>query len=378
MASHYLLFQGMSEKGHPNDMIRMNRAELEKYICNINAANYERQRNYLGGSTNLSEYITRGVISLPYVRDLLLVNNTASAAYKLINELAWREYWHLVWQVRGKDIFEYIKPLRTVVRPGIPLAVIEADTGIKALDNGIRQLQQTGYIHNHMRMWLAGLICNVAHCDWRIGADWMHSNLIDGDYASNHLSWQWVAGSYTGKAYLPQQDNINTYTRSIQHGTYLDQPYELIADMATPDQLRELVTVAPKFSSTLPSSTITISELASASEILLYSPWTLDPQWHPESSALRLLLIDTDMFESGQFSQNVIDSIIWFSTQIQGMHIICAPVNGLASLSTRIIRKYYAGISEWPGQVETADLLYPQVPAKFYPSFSSFWKQAQK
>ena len=356
----------------------MTLAELETYILSINAEAYTRQRNYLGGSTGLSEYITRGSIGLPKVRELILQNNSPNDSYKLINELAWREYWQSVWQVRGNDIFEYIRPLPTKPRQGLPTAVLNANTGIAALDDGIKQLQQTGFIDNHMRMWLAGLICNVAHCEWKIAADWMHSQLIDGDYASNHLGWQWVAGSYTGKTYLPQQDNINTYTKTVQRNTYLDQPYDVIADMAVPTQLKEITTELPGYNSVLPKSTITIDGLKAEAEILLYSPWTLDATWHKESSAKRVLLIDTAMFSSGKFSQNVLDSIIWFAGQIPDLAIYCAPPKELKHLSAKIVRKDYPGIANWPGTAEPPELLYPQVPLKFYPSFSAFWKQAQR
>lgn len=364
-----------------NHITRMTRTELDGYIRNIDVVAYARQRNYIGGSTGLSEYITRGAISLPNVRQLLLEKNTSEAAYKLLNELAWREYWHLVWRMKGDGIFEYIRPLRTTVRPGIPTAILAANTGINALDDGIRQLQQTGYIHNHMRMWLAGLICNVARCDWKVGADWMHSYLIDGDYASNHLSWQWVAGSYTGNPYLPQQDNINTYTETVQHNTYLDQPYSVIADMAVPAELLETSALPPLLKPTgqLPANTTTIEALTkTTSEILLYSPWTLDGLWRSESLATRLLLLDSDMFGDGKFSQNTIDSIVWFAGQIPGLEIICEQPTVLTGLASRISRKYYAGISNWPGQVDPNEALYPQIEPKFYPSFSAFWKQAQK
>lgn len=359
-------------------MNRLTILELEDYIRSIDVSKYRELRNYLGESTELSEYITRGFITLPHVRNLLLEQNTPDASYKLINELAWREYWHLVWQTRGDDIFEYIRPLSQPRRQGIPLAVLYADTGIKALDDGIRQLQQNGYIHNHMRLWIAGLICNVAQCDWRIGADWMHSYLIDGDYASNHLSWQWVAGSYTGQQYLPQQDNINTYSRTLQSGTYLDNTYDFIKDMPIPEQLLAIEPILPKHNGELPKNTISIEELSNSASVLLYSPWTLDPNWLNHVDATRVLLLDSDSFTSEKYSQNVYDSITWFSNQIKDLKILIAAPKELAHLESIISRKQYTGISDWPGQFEQAERIYPEVPIKFYPSFSAFWKQATK
>lgn len=359
-------------------MTRMNISELEDYISQIDAAEYGQRRNYLGGSTNLSEYITRGVISLPRVRDLLLKSNSPEAASTLLKELAWREYWQQVWQIRGDDIFSYFRPLPVEPRAGIPEAVLKAQTGIVALDKSIEQLQATGYIHNHERLWLAGLICNIAKCDWRLGAQWMHEQLIDGDYASNHLSWQWVAGSYTGKPYLPQQDNINSYTGTVQKNTYLDTSYEIITDMPIPEQLQSVCLELPRHVGMLPGSTVSIADLAVENEILLYSPWTLDPVWRSGSPAKKVILVDSEMFSAGSFSQNVIDSILWFTNQIPNLQIVYAQPADLVPLSQKIVRKSYPGISDWPGQVDKPELLYPNVPSKFYPSFSAFWKQAQK
>ena len=357
---------------------RLSLTELENYIRTIDAAKYTRTRNYIGGSTRLSEYISRGMISLPRVRELVLENNSFSAAFKFLNELAWREYWQVTWTAIGDDIFEYIRPIKDTVRSAMPEAVVTANTGIVALDAGIRQLQTTGFIDNHMRMWLAGLICQVAKCDWKVGAAWMHSYLIDGDYASNHLSWQWVAGSYTGKPYLPQQDNINTYTESVQRNTYLDQGYGEIASMEIPERLLETVEVESAHSAVLPNSTITLEELKNTDTLLLYSPWTLDPLWRKDEMITRVVLIDSDEFGHGRFSQNVIDSIVWFAEQVPGLKIICEPVAILDGLTAKIIRKSYPGIVNWPGDVDAPEKLFPQVPVAFYPSFSSYWKQIKK
>ncbi len=358
---------------------RLSLPELEQYIKSIDAKRYSQQRNYLGGSTNLSEYITRGFISLPRVRALLLQGNSEQDAYKLLNELAWREYWQHTWRIRKEQIFDYIRELNFQPKNGIPTAVLEAKTGITAIDEGIRQLYETGYIHNHMRMWIAGLVCNVAKCDWKVGATWMHSYLIDGDYASNHLSWQWVAGSYTGSAYLPQQDNINTYSRTLQLGSYLDNSYEFIRDMPVPSQLNIIQEYIPQHDSQQLLSTITLDELNTNETLLLYSPWTLDPLWRSDEIAQRVLIMPSDIFADHCFSQNVLDSISYFQSQIAGLKTIYLnSVQILELKAQNIYRKDYPGINDWPGSVDPVELLYPGVPPKFYPSFSSYWKQVTK
>ena len=81
---------------------------------------------------------------------------------------------------------------RNVVDSQLPEAVVKAETGIKMLDQAIKNLYETGYVHNHARMWIASLVC-VGQTKWQIPAKWLYYNLLDGDPASNNLSWQWFA-----------------------------------------------------------------------------------------------------------------------------------------------------------------------------------------
>lgn len=357
-----------------------NYADLEHYILSIDPKRYEQQRNYLGGSTRLSEYITRGVISLPRVRELILENNNDAASFKLLNELTWREYWQQTWRVRGDEIFSPFREI-TQKRAGLPKNVVEASTGIEVLDAGIRQLYETGYIHNHLRMWIAGLVCNIAQCDWRAGADWMMTHLIDGDYASNHLSWQWCAGAYTGKPYLPQQANINEFSNMVQRGTFLDTSYETLSARTIPDALTELVSLQdiPIIPGALPEgiTEISLDDIKDTRQVLLYSPWTLDPNWQTDSTATRVLVLE-DLFFDGTFSANVLRSVLKFNDWIPNCKILRTTAADLDRLTGSLIRKNYPAIRNWPGAVDTVELLYPSVPEKFYQSFSAFFKQAQK
>ena len=118
-------------------------------------------------------------------------------------------------------------------------AIIEAETGIEAVDQAIIELYQTGYMHNHMRMYVASICCNIANSHWLQPAKWMYSHLLDGDLASNQLSWQWIAGSFSNKKYFANQDNINTYFRSTQKGTFLDVDYDHFNVIKTPQALTE-------------------------------------------------------------------------------------------------------------------------------------------
>jgi deoxyribodipyrimidine photo-lyase len=98
----------------------------------------------------------------------------------------------------------------------------------------VRTLYETGYLHNHARMWLASYVVHVRKVDWRIAADWLYGHLLDGDLASNHLSWQWVAGTGSKKPYLFNAANVARYAPAPWHspGSVIDQSYEALDRLA--------------------------------------------------------------------------------------------------------------------------------------------------
>lgn len=71
----------------------------------------------------------------------------------------------------------------------------KGQTGYPLIDAGMRELWQTGYMHNRVRMIVASFLTKNLLIDWRIGAEWFLDTLVDADLASNSASWQWVAGS---------------------------------------------------------------------------------------------------------------------------------------------------------------------------------------
>jgi deoxyribodipyrimidine photo-lyase len=82
-------------------------------------------------------------------------------------------------------------------------------------------------------MWLASYLVHLRKTDWQAGASWMYRHLLDGDLASNTLSWQWVAGTLTGKPYLFNAENVERYAPQwSSRGTALDQDYDALDDFA--------------------------------------------------------------------------------------------------------------------------------------------------
>jgi deoxyribodipyrimidine photo-lyase len=223
------------------------KTQLLAYVSTIDPKNYERTRNSLKGSvTMLSPYITAGVVSLTDIKNQILSQNSIQTSFKLIQELAWRDYFQSVLRSLGHGTFKSIKREQEFAQYNdMPTAVLEAKTGIKVIDKAVTKLYETGYLHNHERMWLAMLVCNIAGTDWKTGAKWMYYYLIDGDLASNTLSWQWVAGTFSSKKYFANQENLNKYGNSQdkQFGTVLDKSYEELSqnsdDKIAPKQFED-------------------------------------------------------------------------------------------------------------------------------------------
>ena len=80
------------------------------------------------------------------------------------------------------------------------------------MDAVIRDLTMDGYVHNHARMWFAAYAVHWLKVDWREAADWFENHLLDGDKASNHLSWQWVASLFGSKPYYFNKENLSRFT----------------------------------------------------------------------------------------------------------------------------------------------------------------------
>ncbi len=116
-------------------------------------------------------------------------------------------------------------------------AVYKATTGIEAIDNAIKKLYSSGYTHNHVRMYTASLVCNMAKAHWLQPSKWMYYHLPDGDIASNNCSWQWVAAAFVSRKYYFNQENINKYTFIKQQNTFIDKSYGEIISMPVPDYI---------------------------------------------------------------------------------------------------------------------------------------------
>ncbi len=199
---------------------------------------YARTRNALEGSvTGLSPYITHGFLSLFDVLAHVQARCPLDVQHKFVYELGWRAFFRHVWQHRGDGILAslHMGPLPDGAYANtLPEDLRRGDTGIPVIDQAVRTLQDTGYLHNHARMWLASHVVHQRKVHWRTGADWLYAQLLDGDLASNHLSWQWVAGTGSHKPYLFNADNVARFAPPAWHspGTVIDTTYDELERMA--------------------------------------------------------------------------------------------------------------------------------------------------
>ena len=353
------------------------RDALLERIGAIDPVRYDRTRNYLDGAvTWLSPYITHGIIDTTDIAETVLEKHPVKRCYRLLYELAWREYFHRTWQRAGDAIFSDLNQPQDDVRcQQLPKAVLEADTGVTVIDTELNTLFETGLMHNHTRMWLAGMICNHAMTHWKEPARWLHYHLLDGDLASNTLSWQWIAGTFSHKRYIANQDNLNKYSKTDQKNTWLDLPYEELAALKEPAVLQQKIDWDRNVNSALPDwmGVEPISSIVNNAAVR--SLWNLDPHWQSHTPD-HYLFVDTDYLKQWPMSEKRWRFIqAWLPV---GTQIVTGTTGELnAALETKdCYRREYPASNSWAGNVTPRRWLF-DVPEAQWSSFSQFWKQVR-
>ncbi len=208
----YLREQFPDATGHLSEFIG-GRAEAEKRLQSFDPSRYAASRNFLSGSVSrLSPYIRHGVLTLREVLDHVRERFAHRNLYKFIQELAWRDYWRRIWDSIGEGIWQDREPSKTRVTYSDKLPSDWGRTGLACMDGFVEELEETGYLHNHARMWQAAYLVHWRKVAWQVGAHWFLEHLVDGDPASNNLSWQWVASTFSGKPYFFNRENLERYT----------------------------------------------------------------------------------------------------------------------------------------------------------------------
>ena len=184
--------------------------ESIKQFSDTQILSYSSDRNFDYGIphknvSRLSPYLRRRFISEYEVLKIILNKHKYENIEKFIQEIFWRTYWKGWLETHPYVYKEYELKHHNQIIP--------TKTGIKCFDHWKDELIETGYLHNHSRMWFASIWIFTLGLPWQLGADFFLKHLLDGDPASNTLGWRWVAGLHTkGKHYLASEWNINKFS----------------------------------------------------------------------------------------------------------------------------------------------------------------------
>ncbi|MEM6577928.1 MAG: FAD-binding domain-containing protein [Pseudomonadota bacterium] len=214
--------------------------------------NYDRGAGQHSAVSCLSPWLRRRLVTEEEVVAAALEDHGLEGAEKFVQEVIWRGYFKgwlerrpSVWAAYRTGLAADYAAVDKDRRLRKDLDAAEAGrTGLDCFDAWAQELTETGYLHNHARMWFASIWVFTLELPWRLGADFFYHNLLDGDPASNTLGWRWVAGLHTrGKTYQAQAWNIAKFTNQ----RFQPRDTDLAPDAAPLDYTEPegLPTVAP-------------------------------------------------------------------------------------------------------------------------------------
>lgn len=210
------------------------RAELRQF-CLVDVDYYHERRDYpqQDKTSRLSPYLALGILSARQCIARLFAcageTGLSAGAQVWLGELIWREFYqHLLYfrpeLAKGESFHDWGR--RLVWNNNLEWFERwkQGRTGFPIVDAAMRQLNQTGWMHNRLRMIVASFLTKDLHIHWRWGEDYFMSKLIDGDYAANNGGWQWCASTgCDGQPYfrifnpLTQSERFDPQGEFIRH-----------------------------------------------------------------------------------------------------------------------------------------------------------------
>ena len=196
-------------------------ARLEEFLPA--AGRYAAERNYVrpghGNVSRLSPWVQKRLLLESEIVAAARDRWSFPAVEKFVQEVYWRTYWKgwleqrpAAW-TRWVEAVPRLRSSLSSEQRATWEAALAGKAGIAGFDAWAQELVATGYLHNHARMWFASIWIFTLRLPWELGAAFFMEHLLDGDVASNTLSWRWVAGLQTpGKTYVARADNIAFYT----------------------------------------------------------------------------------------------------------------------------------------------------------------------
>ncbi len=185
-------------------------AQLE----NFKAKNYGRRNHTNAPVSRLSAYLRHGVLSITEVAAHVRSHVQGREREEFLKQLTWREFFNLVLEQEGTSVFENLEEPKYAARwnQTLPDDIEGGFTGLPCVDAWVDSLVTTGYLHNHERLWFAAYTIHFRKIDWKAGFAFFRQHLLDGDIASNALSWQWVSSTFSHKPYFMNKDNIAQFS----------------------------------------------------------------------------------------------------------------------------------------------------------------------
>lgn len=175
---------------------------LSMWLDGVDEYGTTRDLPAVEGTSQLSAHLRFGTISPRHIFDVVGTSTAGREAF--VRQLAWRDWYaHMLLQT-PEMVHQAVKPDYDKVAWLTDPAGLEAwkygNTGYPIVDAGMRQLNQTGWMHNRVRMITGSFLVKDLLIDWREGERWFRSLLLDAEPSQNAGNWQWVAGTGTDAA----------------------------------------------------------------------------------------------------------------------------------------------------------------------------------
>ncbi len=251
--------------GNPPTLFPAGEAEAQRRLAGFLAEpvyHYTDARNRmdLEGTSRLSPYLRFGMLSARSAafEIMQLIHETQDKTARencqtWLNELIWREFYYSIFyhypNVQKEAFQEKMRWIQWRDRPAELQTWKDGLTGYPVVDAAMRQLSQTGWIHNRARMITASFLVKDLLINWQEGESWFMEQLVDGDPASNNGGWQWTAGVGTdaapyfrifnpvsqGKKFDPHGDYVRRFVPELKNvpGQYIHEPWLMPLDVQT-------------------------------------------------------------------------------------------------------------------------------------------------
>ena len=228
-------FPSMEELGFKKSSIKVPPFSLDR------VHNYEETRNFpsLDSTSKIGPHLRFGTVS---IREIVSKVKDLNDTY--LSELIWREFFmQILWHF-PKVVHENFRPKYNFIKWRNNEEEFEkwckGETGYPLVDAGMRELNQTGFIHNRVRMVTAGFLCKHLLIDWRWGEAYFAKKLLDYELSSNNGNWQWSAGTGCDAAPYFRVFNPSEQIKKFdKQNTYINKWVEDLNEFSYPNPVVE-------------------------------------------------------------------------------------------------------------------------------------------